>query len=58
MSGDDLCLWPDGTVCLAEDLDEMLVFMSDDYERVAFDTSRWWTLAVAEGYAEQQENKQ
>lgn len=37
---DDLCLWPDGTFCTAQDLPEYLRFMSDDYERIPYDSER------------------
>jgi len=29
---DRLCVWPDGTQCYRDELDEYLKFMSDDYE--------------------------
>lgn len=41
---EDICLWPDGTMCYSEDLTWMLTFMSDDFERIAFDTPRWHEL--------------
>jgi hypothetical protein len=28
------CLWPDGTMCQVDDLEEYLTFLSDDFERV------------------------
>jgi hypothetical protein len=31
---EDLYVWPDGTTCREEDLEEYLTFMSDDYELV------------------------
>lgn len=31
MNEGDVAVWPDGTWCYKEDLEEMLTFMSDDY---------------------------
>lgn len=33
-SEDLWCLWPDGTMCQADDLEQYLTFHSDDFERV------------------------
>jgi len=38
--GDDLIVWPDGTMCFASELDEYQ-HMSDDFERVAYSSDRW-----------------
>ena len=35
---DDICTWPCGTYCRAEDLEEMLMSHSDDYEVLAYDS--------------------
>ena len=34
IEGADLCVWPDGTWCLHEDLGEFGHIMTDDYEVV------------------------
>ena len=39
ISAADVCLWPDGTWCLHEDLGEY-GHMSDDYEVVPWDSPR------------------
>ena len=39
-SGDDLLVWPDGTVCFRSEVG-MYSHMSDDYEVVAEGTARW-----------------
>lgn len=48
--GDDLCVWPNDTACDAWDLEEMLLWMSDDYERIPFDTPRWHSERERLGY--------
>jgi hypothetical protein len=42
---EDLILWPCGTTCYREELEQMLSFMSDDFEVIPFDTPRWHELA-------------
>jgi len=37
---EDLCLWPDGTYCLYEDLEDYLTMMSDDFEIIDMDDPR------------------
>lgn len=38
MQREDVCLWPNGDWCLAEDLEEYLQSHSDDYEVVNWDS--------------------
>jgi hypothetical protein len=38
---EDVILWPCGTWCLREDLEDYLTFKSDDFEVIAFGTARW-----------------
>lgn len=45
--GDDVCLWPDGTWCLHEDLGEY-GYMSDDYEVVPAEDPRHETITNEE----------
>lgn len=40
MSGEDIVLWPDGTWCYFEDLEEMS-FMSDDYKIIPYLSEEW-----------------
>ena len=42
---EDIILWPCGTQCFREELEQMLPFMSDDFEVVRFGTPRWHELA-------------
>lgn len=39
ISAADVCLWPDGTWCLHEDLGEMS-HLGDDYEVIPWDSQR------------------
>lgn len=41
MDLEDIMLWPDGTWCYREDLEDYLSFLSDDFEVVPFGTPRW-----------------
>ena len=34
-------LWPCGTFCYEEELEELLTFMSDDYRALGFDQLPW-----------------
>lgn len=46
MTLEDLCLWPDGTHCFVEDLEDYLnppCTMSDDFEIIPIDTPRWFS---------------
>jgi hypothetical protein len=45
MSKEDIILWPDGTICFAEELDQY-GWKSDDYERIEVGTPRWHELGV------------
>lgn len=47
---DDICLWPDGTSCFVDELEEFLSFMSDDYEVVKLGTSRYDEVLEEMGY--------
>ena len=47
---EDIILWPDDTSCLGEDLEEMLIFHSDDYRRIAHGTPEWAAAAKRLGY--------
>lgn len=38
---DDLILWADSTCCYAEDLEDYLRFMSDDYQRISVDSPEY-----------------
>ena len=38
--GDDVCLWPDGTWCYYDEIEEMS-HMSDDFEIVPVDSARY-----------------
>lgn len=40
ISSEDLIVWPDGTMCYREQLEEMS-HMSDDYEVVPVGSDRW-----------------
>ena len=40
---EDICLWPDGSWCYREELEEFS-HKSDDYEVVPFNTPRYWEL--------------
>lgn len=50
-SDEDFIIWPDGTVCAAADLPSF-AWKSDDYERVPFDTGRWYEVQAAFGTAD------
>ena len=41
MNGDDICYWPDGTWCFADDLEDYLAMMSDDYRVLVEGTPKW-----------------
>ena len=41
MHAEDLCIWPCGTACYAEDLEDYLRFMSDDYQRISVDSPEY-----------------
>ena len=43
LNGEDLFIWPDGTMCYREELEEM-GHMSDDFEVAPVDTPRWVQL--------------
>ena len=43
---DDLCVWPDGTWCLVEDLGEY-GHMNDDYELVGPEDARYEQFVTA-----------
>ena len=43
ISGDDLILWPCGTLCERRDLREY-AWKSDDFEVIAVDSARWNSL--------------
>jgi hypothetical protein len=43
---EDIMLWPDGTWCYREELEEMLTWMSDDYEVIPVDAERWIELTT------------
>jgi hypothetical protein len=45
MCREDICRWPDGTTCYREDLEDMLLHMSDDFEVIPFGTLRWEEIA-------------
>lgn len=40
---DDILIWPDGTWCYQFELHEMQ-WMSDDYERLQFDSPEYWAF--------------
>ena len=40
LSREDIMVWPDGTWCYREDLEDM-AHMSDDYIVLAFDSADW-----------------
>ena len=44
-NGEDICLWPDGTTCQRDGLEEYLSFMSDDFEIIPMDDPRYDTYA-------------
>lgn len=48
-SSEDICVWPDGTWCHAEELEQMLSFMSDDFQRLYIDTVEYNNFCVTEG---------
>ena len=48
VDNEDICLWADGTWCYAEVVEEYLTFMSDDFERIKFDSARWHEVQSAE----------
>ena len=48
VDNEDICLWADGTWCYAEIVEEYLTFMSDDFERIKFDSARWHEVQSAE----------
>lgn len=37
---EDLCVWPDGSYCAFEDLEDMLTMHSDDFEILPYDSFR------------------
>lgn len=41
---DDIAIWPCGTWCFVEYLEEYLRWMSDDYRRVSQGTPEWHSL--------------
>lgn len=45
IENEDICLWPDGTWCYGEDLDEY-TWMSDDYEVIKFDCNAYWKFLL------------
>jgi hypothetical protein len=51
IGAEDICLWSDGTRCYGEELSEYLTFMSDDFEVLPFDTSRYWEFLSDQDYS-------
>lgn len=49
MQSEDICEWPDGTWCYGYELEEMLTFMSDDYQVHEMDSDRWTALTIESG---------
>jgi hypothetical protein len=43
-SSEGIVLWPCGTQCYRENLEQMLAFMSADFEALRFGTPRWHEL--------------
>jgi hypothetical protein len=41
MALEDICLWPDGVCCWREDLEDMLLHRSNDFEVIPFGTPEW-----------------
>jgi hypothetical protein len=41
---EDVALWPDGTWCFREELEDYRGFMSDDYTILKMDSPEWLNL--------------
>lgn len=51
INAEDICVWSDGTWCYGEELEEMLSFMSDDFQVLKFDTQEYWEFLVDQDYS-------
>ena len=51
INAEDICLWSDGTRCYGEELEEMMSFMSDDFQVLKFDTQEYWEFLVDQDYS-------
>lgn len=40
-SSEDVCVWADGTWCLREEVEEYMMFMSDDYRVIPVDSPEY-----------------
>ena len=51
MDQEDICVWPCGTWCHGENLEEFLMSHSDDYRVIAWDSfeAAWITGALEDG---------
>lgn len=45
-NSEDICVWPDETFCLAEELEDMLQMKSDDYRRIQYGTKEYRTAHI------------